>query len=1033
MIARYKSFHPLIKILFWSILFLIAYTLLGFVAVPHLVKYLLREKAPVALHRSVDVKEVTFNPFNLQLRLKGVEVGSRVKGRHLFKLKNLFVDIDAVSLPKMALVISSLKVGEPKIYIERNKKGRFNIQDLFPKKKGENDKEEKSSLRFSINNIEIAKGSLTINDELKHVVHKIDKINIGIPFVSNVDQNVKIYVKPYFSALVNGSPIEFKGKTRPFAKDKDTIIDLRFTKIEIPRYLSYLPDLLGLRIERGTLNTNLAIHFSYKKSPTIMLSGNATVNDCAISKKGQHLINIKSLQVHMRPSHLFSKQIHFNGTITGLHLKQALARASKKKAEHGESDDLFFLPQAHIAKVDVDLTKKQITVANLSVKQPFLRVSVGKDGKSNLKKFTDLLLSGSGKGQEIEAESQPKNKQDGKSMVLALSSAALEGGAVNFSDLSSPIPVRLKFEKLAFHLKDFSTEKGALIPFDVKGLVNNTGVLEVKGKATLKGPKVDADVMLKNVPLPAFQGYVARYINGEIARGHLSVRAKASFDATGEKGAFSAKGSTRVQNVMLFGRRSQKPLIKWKEIAVNGFSADSSPQRVIVNEVVLKNVQQNIIVFKDGNSNLAGIVKETKGSDSKVPAKAKDSNSGTTSPKGKGKTVVKISKVRFEACKLRIVDRSLKQVFVREFNNINGSVTGLSNRPDMKAKVDIKALVDNRSKMSVKGLVNPLAKPLFADLSIKVGGAGMSRFSPYSQKFLGYKIEKGKMFLDLKIKLQGKKLYVDNRLVLDQFDLGDHVKSKDAINAPIKLAIALLKDTHGKIDLDIPVRGELDDPEFSYGSAVLRAIMNIFIKAATSPFSLLGAVLGSNEKLDTIAFAPGTSKLDDAAIKKLDTLAKALKDRPALKVDVTGYYDPSVDKKGLLERRFMYLLKKEKFEDLPNSEREKIEDINEIEIAPDEYETYLKKAYGNASFKRPRNFIGMLKKQPREVMEKMLKEHISITEGDLKTLANDRARAVANYLTKTAGIANDRVFLVAPKVGHAEGKQALSGVRLSLK
>ncbi len=1032
MIARYKSLHPLIKILFWSILFLIVYTLLGFVAVPHLVKYLLREKAPVALHRSVDVTEVAFNPFNLQLQLKGVEVGSRVKGKHLFKLKNLFVDIDAVSLPKMALVISSLKVGEPQIYLQRNKEGGFNIQDLFPKK-DENDKEGKSSFRFSLNNIEILKGSLIINDELKHVVHKINKINIGIPFISNIDQNVKIYVKPYFSALVNGSPFEFKGKTRPFAKDKDTIIDLRFTKIEIPHYLSYFPDVLGLRIEKGILNTDLAIHFSYKKSPTIMLSGNATINNVAISKKGQHLIQLKSLKVRMRPSHLFSKQIHFDSAITGLHLKQALTGPSKKKAGHSGSDDLFFLPQAQIATVDVDLTKNQITVANLSVKQPFLRVSIGKDGKSNLKKFMDLLLSGSGKEKKIEAESSPKNKQEGKAMVIALSSAAVENGAVDFSDLSSPKPVRLKFEKLAFRLKDFSTEKGALIPFDVKGLMNNAGVIQVKGKAILQGPKIDADVMLKNVPLPVFQGYVARYINGEIGRGHLSVRAKASFDATGDKGVFSVRGSTQVQNVMFFGRRSHKPLVKWKEIAVYGFSVDSSPLRVIVNEIVLKKVQQNIIVFKDGNTNLAGIVKETKGSDSEVPATTKDRNSGKASPKGTGKTVVKVSKVRFEACKVRIVDKSVKHVFVREFNNINGSVTALSNQPDMKAKVDITALVDNRSKMSVKGLVNPLAKPLFADLAIKVGGAGMSRFSPYSQKFLGYKIEKGKMFLDLKIKLQGKKLYVDNRLVLDQFDLGARVPSKDAINAPIKLAIALLKDTHGRIDLDIPIRGELDDPEFSYGGAVLRAIMNIFIKAATSPFSLLGAVLGSNEKLDTIAFVPGMSKLDDASLKKLDTLAKALKDRPALKVDVTGYYDPSIDKKGLLERRFMYLLKKEKFEELPNSEREKIEDINEVEIAPEEYEKYLKKAYENASFKRPRNFIGMLKKQPKEVMETMLKEHISITEGDLKILANDRARAVANYLTKTAGVANDRVFLVAPKIGLAKSKQALSGVRLSLK
>jgi len=1032
LLAKYKSLKIYWKIAIWTVLLVVLYTLFGFLGIPRIVQYVLVNVLPESIHRKVEVGEIAFNPFKLDLKIADLAIKSKIKGKDLVKIKGLELDLEAVSIPKMALVISKLQINQPSIFLERNKKGQLNIDDILTgEEEKEKEKKEESSAKFSINNIEIKDGSLIFQDDLKGSVHKAEKINIGIPFISNIDQNVRIYVKPYFSASINGSPLEFKGRTRPFAQDRDTIINLRFSKIDLTKYLKYIPDFNGLKLRNGLLSTDLSIHFFTKGKPSIVLSGNATLASVSLAKKGVEVLAVRDLGLHLKPSKLFSRHIVLETKIKDVAARNIGPvqtrgkRKTRKSKTKALARDLLAIPVIKVGVVDMNLAKGQVGIDGIQVSEPRLNFVLDKNGVSNLQNFLDFVLedSSGSKGKNKEAEEGSEG-----ATVVNLSSFAIKGGAVNFSDLSAPSPVRLLLSSLNCEVRDFSTAKGSSFSYSVNSRVNKTGKINIKGTGKLEGMIIDAALSLSKVPLPPFQGYVDKFLNAELGRGHLSLSAKASFRQGEKNPSINAKGTVRVQNVLLFDKKSQEPFVKWKEIAAKNFVFSYAPVKFLVDEILLNGVRQNIIIAKDGTLNISRLVKSQEEETRPKKKKSKVKSASNEPP-----PFIKIKTVKLVSCRVRLVDRSLKQVFVREFDAINGYVKGLVNKPDMKAKVDIKALVDNRSRVEISGLVNPLAKPLFADLSVKIGGAGMTRFSPYAQKFLGYKIEKGKMFLDLHVKLEGNKLYVDNRLVLDQFDLGEQVPSKDAIHAPIKLAIALLKDRKGKIDLDIPVRGQLDDPEFSYRSAVLRAIMNIFIKAATSPFALLGAVLGSDEKLDTVTFPPGSAKLQEEAKKKLDILAKALRDRPALKVDITGYYAPEADKKGLIERKFMYLLKKQKFKDLPNDEREKVEDIEDLEIKPSEYEKYLEKAYKNASFKRPRNFIGMIKSQPKEVMEKMLKEHITVTESDLRNLASDRAKAVANYLIQNGKVPQERVFLVAPKGKQAQGDGKLQGVRMTLK
>ena len=269
-------------------------------------------------------------------------------------------------------------------------------------------------------------------------------------------------------------------------------------------------------------------------------------------------------------------------------------------------------------------------------------------------------------------------------------------------------------------------------------------------------------------------------------------------------------------------------------------------------------------------------------------------------------------------------------------------------------------------------------------------------------------------------------------MIIDQFDFGETVKSPDAIDLPVKLGVSLLKDSSGKIKLNLPVNGRLDDPQFSIVGIILKVLKNILLKAATSPFSLIGSMVGSKEDLSCVIFDPGSARLSDAEKAKLDALAKALADRPNLSMDISGFVDADADRQGLVDKEFEKQLlagkkgKKEKKEEPDAGEETEA-------IAPEEFEKLLKKAYSSAKFEKPKNAIGLSKGLPAAEMEALMKKNITITDEDLHTLAKERAEAVKDYLAGPGKVAAGRLFMVKPPGLAPEKKENVTNSRVDLK
>jgi acylphosphatase len=325
-----------------------------------------------------------------------------------------------------------------------------------------------------------------------------------------------------------------------------------------------------------------------------------------------------------------------------------------------------------------------------------------------------------------------------------------------------------------------------------------------------------------------------------------------------------------------------------------------------------------------------------------------------------------------------------------------------------------------------------LKQDLYVDLKASFKDIDLSPATPYSGKYAGYTIQKGKLSFDLKYLIDKRKLDAHNFILLDQFTFGDKVESPHATKLPVKLAIALLKDRNGEIKLDIPVSGSLDDPKFSVWGIILKIIVNLIAKAATSPFALLGAVFGGGEELSYLDFDYGMAKITDANTKKIDILVKALSDRPALKLDIEGHVDLEKDREALKQLFFQRKSKAQKLKEMVKKGAPAVP-VDEVKIEQKEYEKYLKMAYKEEKFPKPRNIFGMAKDIPVPEMEKLILTHIEIKESELRTLASQRAMSVKDAILRTGKVEPERIYILEPKSLSPEAKDKSRDSRVDFR
>jgi hypothetical protein len=722
-----------------------------------------------------------------------------------------------------------------------------------------------------------------------------------------------------------------------------------------------------------------------------------------------------------------------------------------------DREEFLVAREAELKNSAVDLSGRSAVLGELAVAGASLAVARGKTGDWNL-----ATLFPAGVPPIIAAETrptpQPPALKSAPAWTFTVGRLTVGESAVTVEDAAPATPVRLKLAPVSLVAEGLSTVSGTRGTIDLHCAVNGSGSVSLRGSLGLEPTTARLAAEVTALPLVAVQGYVTDRLHLVVNDGTASAAGELSVTpgTTGPSVGFSGRAS--VDHLATVDAYVAEDLLKWDSLALERVAFSSEPYHLEIGEIGLSGLAARIAIAPDGTANLRRVLggtppptadeQDESAEGPSEPAEAatpgllpspapSPSPSAVASPEGAPPTEsdqTRVGKILIHGGAVAFVDRSVSPEFLVSVTTVEGSLSGLSSLASTASDVDLRGIVNGQAPLSVKGRINPLAGNLFADLKVVARDFDLPPVSPYSGAWAGYAIQRGKLSVDLAYKVSQRRLSAQNLLLIDQFDFGEKVESPKATHLPVRLAVSLLKDRNGLITLDLPVSGSLDDPKFRVGRVILKMLGHLLVKVATSPFALLGSLVGGGgADLDTVVFAPGSAALDDAARGRLDKLARALYDRPGLRLEAAGRADPTVDREGLRSAALQRAIKREKLDDLIKSGGT-VPSLDAVTVAPAEYETFLTRAYKHGKFAKPRNLLGVAKTRPVPEMERLLLDSLEPDTDALRQLAQARAEVVQGYLLQTGKVQAGQVFIVASSgVGAPAGKGPSTRVDLAIK
>lgn len=710
----------------------------------------------------------------------------------------------------------------------------------------------------------------------------------------------------------------------------------------------------------------------------------------------------------------------------------------------GEKAPLVQIPQVRLTGITVDAATHSVGIASLASSNGKLAVRRDADGSFSMARILRTSL----------ATGRSDAKVADGTWTLVIKRAAIDRYAIDVDDRQPTPPVALALRDAAATADNYTNARGKLAAISVHARLGSTGTLRLDGAFSTNPLAARWSVVADKVALPPLQPYIDPLVNVTVTAGTVALNGRVSFGvrdegSAGQRERLRWKGDVTVSDFAALDKPTTSDLARWKELKLTGVDIDTEPLKVDIGGVALADFFTRVIVYNDASVNLVRLLKPTPrdvplamaapvsvGTPPPLPATPPRPASGNGTRASAllstftGNLPLTIGRIEFQRGNVQYSDFYIRPNYSANLKDVNGSVSAMS--ATLPGNVVIAARIDGNSPVDISGSINPLANELSLDIVGRARDIDLPPLSPYAAKYAGYGITKGKLSFDVSYKLANRKLSANNKVVLDQLTFGARVDSPTATKLPVLLAVALLKDVHGVIDIDLPITGSLDDPEFSVGGLIVRVIVNLLSKAVTAPFALLGAAFGGGEELSYLEFKPGLTALGPGDDAKVDKLAKALTARPSLRVDLRGRIDPGPDAQALRHAQVDAAVRAQKVKALAAAGTP-VTDVAAVEVTAAERPALLEAAYKDAPIEgRPRNFFGILKDVPPTDMDAMLYAQATVSGDALAALGTQRALAVKEALVKR-GVAAERLFIVTGGERGASSQGSAARVDLTLK
>ena len=1031
---------------------------LGVFWLPGFAKSQLETRLTEMLQRPVTVASVELKFHTLELTINDLQVNDHASSpgttAPLLSFHKLHVDLSIESLKFRAPVVSSITLANPQIRLIREAGGQFNIADLLEKFGNTGAQETEADDQqspFSISNINIQNGRVEWIDRNKNSEHTISEINLNIPVISRLHGTESGWIEPRFDAKINNAPVSLTGKLQPFAANQEATLDLKFDAIDIARYKPYLTLPQGVQLLTGYYDGDLSFNINQEpdQAPKYLLNGTTTLRQLTFSNSAvatPYQAGMQKLEIAFAKTDL-TGAAPFRVRINSHQI--TLTRQS-------DSEPVLALGKLSINNLSVNINKQRIALGDVVLDE--LKASLRRDAQGAIdiaqlfspqtatepEAKVTVAMSQSripipsrkpspNSSSTITAERQPaatatagaQAAPGNEAWTPEIKSIRLNNAALRYEDLSLAKVTPMIIDSLNLSLEDIDPQGINPLHLTLQGQVNQHGSIKASGSLAWSPLTSDLSLDLNSVDIVSLQSWLGDQLTALLTSGDVSFNGNVK--AGGNPLKIEVKGQGKLANFNLIDSQKAHDVLHWKKLDIGQLDFVNDPLRVNIGSIHLSDFFARMTILPDGTLNLKQIIRQ----EQKTPDGTASTITASTPPvSSKHDTPVHIDKIFLQNGRINFNDRFIKPNYHANLTALTGQIGPLY--PGKSGKIDIRGMVSKTAPLQISGTIDPFSAELLLDIVAQVKDIDLPPLSPYSAKYIGYAIEKGKLSADVNYQVENGALTADNKIFLDQFTLGEKIDREAGGSLPISLAIALLKNRRGEIDIHLPLKGSINDPDFNLGDIIFQAVINLITKAITSPFSLLGSVMEGSEELSEIPFTPGLATIDESSVQRLQALADVLKDRPSLQLEISGHYDPVNDHEGLKHAILQNTIKAHK---LADDAKKGIAGgtIAQLTLTPEDYDKYLEVAYKKESFEKPKNTIGLAKSLPSAEMEQLMLAHITVNDNDLQVLAENRAIAARDWLIENGGISSDRVFVVGSHEDTGSEQRPGSRVEFVLK
>jgi len=907
-----------------------------------LTPYLLKDKLPTIVSEnssySMQVEDIIINPFYLSLEVKQLTILDKNK-EDFTGFSRLFINFQLSSLYHWLWAFDEFTIESPRLHYQMYQDNSTNIDELI----GAQDSTPKKANTEDDAIAEVLVALLNIEQlSLRFTDHSKQE-----PFDAHIGP-INIGLDNFTTQRELNSPYKLK------ATSAGGVIG---SSLEWQGHVTILPLRSSGRIKIDGISLPTLYQYFKEELPTDLSSGKLNINaEYAIDLSQQDMqLNVKNASM------LF----------TDLFIKRK-----------GVDVDDVQLANLAVNGLNYSSAENQVKLAEIILSDSLINVIRNKDGELNL-----LQLQPVNSTDENSDLTQPK-------LQLSIDKITLANNKLNITDNTTDVATQVSLTSIDMSLANFNLQPEASFPLDFSAVVEQGGNISTKGDLTLYPITANLDFNAEAVPLLNLEPYMHQLVISELIEGNLDAKLNIRYAAaianqestTPSLDKLNISGDVALNNWRTRVTDNDEDYVRINKISIQGLVLAQPENTIDINKVTIDKLWLNAQRNKQGILNMATIRKE------------RLERIDEAEEQGKPATI-NLNHFQINSSSVVYTDYSVSPRYKVRLDPLQATIKGLSSNVDSRASIDLQAKINKFAPLKLKGNMNLLSETLYTNFNLLLNDVQMSDFTPFSGTYVGREIKKGKLNLNLSYLIEDQALNAENTVFIDRFYLGDKVASEQATSLPLDLAVSLLKDSEDEIHIDMPISGNLNDPDFSYGKLVWKALGNLIIKAVASPFSLLAGLVDSDEDLGTIDFIAGNPALDEAMVKRLNLLKQALMQRPKLHLEVTGCYHPQ-DSEALKQQMFQQLIN-------PNAE-----ELNSVQ-----YLASLENVY-RQRFAKPYDFGEIPVMEPETLItwktdkiEPTLLTNIVVDKNLLINLAQERSRNIQHTLLSDDMLTPNRLII----------------------